>query len=98
MIIPIAWGLSTPVVVAGTALMIERFRHGEATPADAACLLGLVSYPVIPALASAADDEAPPFTRSVATACSWTVEGLAFWPAFLSHLRGTQAAPAKTPR
>jgi hypothetical protein len=98
MIIPIAWGLSTPAVVAGMVLVIERFRRGEGTPADATCLLGLVSYPVIPALASAADDEAPPFTRSMATVCSWMVEGLAFWPALLSHLRGSQAAPAKIPR
>jgi hypothetical protein len=98
MIIPVASGLGTPAVVAGMALVIGRFKRGEGTPADATCLLGLVSYPVIPALASAADDEAPPFTRSMATVCSWMVEGLAFWPALLSHLRRSQAAPPKIPR
>ena len=98
MVIPLAWGLSTPAVVAGAALAVERFRRGEATLIDAACALGLFSYPLIPALASAADDGSPRFTQSVATMCSWMVEGLAFWPALLSHLRRSQAAPAKTPR
>jgi hypothetical protein len=33
-----------------------------------------------------------------AAVASWPVEGLAFWPALLSHLRGAQNPPAKTPR
>lgn len=99
MSIPIAWGLSTPAVAAGAARVIGRWSCGEANWADAACLLGLVSYPVIPALASAAQDgEAPGLMRLVATAASWMVEGLAFWPALLSRLRKSQAPPAKTPR
>jgi len=99
MIIPIAWGLSTPAVAAGMALVIGRFRRGQATWADAACLLGLASYPIIPALASAAEDSDASWPlRPIATASSWMVEGLAFWPALLSHLRKSQAAPAKTPR
>ncbi len=99
MIIPIAWGLSTPAVAAGMALVIGRFRRGEATLADAACLLGLAAYPIIPALASAEEDgDASRLIRSMATVLSWVVEGLAFWPALLSHLRKSQAAPAKTPR
>jgi hypothetical protein len=98
-IIPIAWGLSTPAVAAGMALMIGRFRRGQATRADAACLLGLASYPIIPALASEVENgEAPRLIRPIATASSWAVEGLAFWPALLSYLRKNQAAPAKTPR
>jgi hypothetical protein len=99
MIIPIAWGLSTPAVAAGMALVIGRFRRGEATLADAACLLGLAGYPIIPALACAEEDgDASRLVRSIATASSWVVEGLAFWPALLSHLRKSQAAPEKTPR
>jgi Glycosyl transferase family group 2 len=98
-IIPIAWGLSTPAVAAGMALMIERLRRKEAMWADWACLFGLASYPVIPALAHAAEGgEASHPSRLLATAWSWTIEGLAFWPALLSHFRKSQAAPAKTPR
>lgn len=98
-IIPIAWGLSTPAVAAGMALVIGRFRRGQATWADAACLLGLASYPIIPALACAEEDgDASRAIRLIATISSWMVEGLAFWPALLSHLRKSQAAPAKTPR
>jgi hypothetical protein len=99
MIIPIAWGLSTPAVAAGMALVIGRFRRGEATRADAVCLLSLASYPIVPALASTAEDSgAPRFIKPIATASSWVIEGLAFWPALLSHLRKSQAAPTKTPR
>ncbi|MGH8900435.1 MAG: glycosyltransferase [Egibacteraceae bacterium] len=98
--IPVAWGLSTPVVLAGMAVMIRRFKRSEATVADFTCLLGLATYPVIPAFASAAgyNDKTPWFVRSIAAAASWVVEGLAFWPAAVSHVRKSQTAPAKTPR
>jgi hypothetical protein len=77
MIIPGAWGLSTPAVVAGTALMINRTRRGEGTVADAACLLGLVSHPITAALVSNEEDgESSRFTRAIATASSWMIEGL----------------------
>jgi cellulose synthase/poly-beta-1,6-N-acetylglucosamine synthase-like glycosyltransferase len=99
MIIPIAWGLSTPAVAAGMAIMIGRFRQGRATLADAACLLALASYPIFPALAGETDDERTSrLIRPIATGSSWVVEGLAFWPALLSDLRMSQTAPKKTPR
>jgi hypothetical protein len=100
LVIPLAWGLSTPTVVAGIGLAIERLGRGKGTLADAAILLGLASYPVIPALAGSgeSDDGSSPVVRSAASAASWMVEGIAFWPALVSHLLRSQAAPAKTPR
>ena len=98
--IPLAWGLSTPAVMAGMTVAAGRFRHGEGTLTDAACLLALASYPVIPVLASSrrhGADETPP-CEVAAAAASWMVEGLAFWPALMSHFRSGQTAPAKTPR
>jgi hypothetical protein len=97
--IPLAWGLSTPTVVTGIGLAIERLRRGKGTLADAAILLGLASYPVIPALASSREGDATSLlVRSAAAAASWMVEGIAFWSALVSHLLKNQAAPAKTPR
>jgi hypothetical protein len=98
--IPLAWGLSTPAVVAGMVVAARRFKRGEGTLTDAASLLALASYPVIPALASSMRSDAggTPLRRSAAAAASWMVEGLALWPAAVSHLRKSQSAPAKTPR
>jgi hypothetical protein len=98
--IPLAWGLSTPAVVAGIALAVERLARGKGTLTDAAILLGLASYPVIPALATGRerDGGTSPLIRPMAAAASWTIEGIAYWPAVVSHLLKSQAAPAKTPR
>jgi hypothetical protein len=98
--IPLAWGLSTPAVAAGMAVAGARLCRREGTLSDVACVLALASYPVIPALCSRSPGASPGpwYVRAGAAAASWTVEGLAFWPAAMTRLRGGQGPPAKTPR
>lgn len=98
--IPVGWGLSTVALAASGAAVARRARRGEAAAHDLAVVAALVSYPVTPALVStAASLRGVPLSRRVrGVLASWPLEGLAFWPALLSHLGRNQRAPAKTPR
>jgi hypothetical protein len=55
---------------------------------------------VVPALALPGTGEKPAGlrTRIAGAAASWPIEGLALWPALISHIGRRQQAPAKTPR
>lgn len=98
--IPVAWGLSSAAVVAGLVAVARRVGRGEDTAVDLVQLGGLVSYPLIPAVAGIGVhlQEHRLTTRLLGAAASWLLEGLAFWPAFFGRLGGAQDAPAKTPR
>lgn len=98
--IPVAWGLSTAVVLAGGAVVAAGGATRGLAKGDLVRLAGLLTYPVVPALALAGTTDGParPGTRLAGAALSWPIEGLAFWPALISHVRRGQQAPAKTPR
>lgn len=98
--IPAAWGLSTAAVTAGLLITGRRVLSGKGTAADYAGLLGLLTYPLIPALVPTSSHHrvTPLSQRALGTLVSWQVEGLAFWPALRSHLLRNQQAPQKTPR
>ncbi|MGH3901295.1 MAG: hypothetical protein ACRDTA_24205 [Pseudonocardiaceae bacterium] len=98
--IPVAWGLSSAAVVAGFVAVARRVGRGDSTAVDLVRLGVLVSYPLIPAVPGIGVHlrEHRLTTRLLGAAASWTIEGLAFWPAFFGHLRRAQDAPAKTPR
>lgn len=98
--IPVAWGLSSAAVVAGLVAMVRRVGRGEGTAVDLVRLGGLAFYPLIPAVADIGVHlrEHRLTTCLLGAVASWSIEGLAFWPAFFGHLRRAQDAPAKTPR
>ncbi|MGH4017956.1 MAG: hypothetical protein ACRDT0_01655 [Pseudonocardiaceae bacterium] len=98
--IPVAWGFSTIAVAAGVTALLARTAARGPTRGDVARLAGVLAYPLMPALVLAGTGERPPGlpARLVGVAASWPLEGLAFWPALVSHVRRTQQAPAKTPR
>ncbi|TMR08172.1 hypothetical protein ETD86_48930 [Nonomuraea turkmeniaca] len=103
--VPLGWGLSTLAVAASACVAVaslaRRGRASQSAAYDLAVLAGLVSYPVIPALAWDHAHQQRPSSlsrRMLATATSWPIEGLAFWPALRTHLMRQQQAPAKTPR
>jgi hypothetical protein len=100
MAIPVAWGLSSVAVAAAAAGAGWRAVAGGATAGDLATLAGLAAYPALPAVALRAEHlrERPLPARVAAATASWAVEGLAFWPALLRHVRRSQDPPAKTPR
>jgi hypothetical protein len=95
--IPLAWGLSTAALAAGAAQTAAALARRPAGKGDLLRLAGLLAYPVLPALLMPGRPAAWR-ARGAGALASWPVEGLAFWPALASHLRGQQHAPAKTPR
>jgi hypothetical protein len=98
--IPVAWGLSTAAVLAGIAVVTVGVARRGPVRGDLVRLAGLLTYPLVPALALAGTGDRPARlgTRLAGAAVSWPIEGLAFWPALAGHLRRRQHAPAKTPR
>jgi hypothetical protein len=99
-IIPVAWGLSTPASAAGLITALWRLRNQRTRAADLAALAGLLTYPMLASLipTTAQQQAASWRSRILAASLVWPLEGLAFWPALVQHLRGDQDAPAKTPR
>jgi hypothetical protein len=99
-VIPVAWGLSTAAVLAGGVVVAAGVAARGPTRGDLARLAGLLAYPVVPAFAlpGTGDKPAGLRTRLAGAAVSWPIEGLALWPALISHIDRRQQAPAKTPR
>ena len=99
-VIPVAWGMSTPVLAGLTAAVVTRSLVRGPRLADTVRLAAILAYPVIPAAVMSATDRSRCgiLTRVGGSAVSWPREGLAFWPALIRHLRRDQQAPAKTPR
>ncbi|MFG1928805.1 hypothetical protein [Cryptosporangium sp. NPDC048952] len=98
--IPVGWGLSTLAVATALTSAACRMRRGRTAAYHLAVVTALAAYPMIPALVPFREH---PYGiaagRRVLGACaSWSIEGLAFWPALRSHLARDQQAPAKTPR
>jgi hypothetical protein len=98
--IPVIWGLSTPVLAGLAATVGLRMIIRGPQLGDVGRLAAILAYPVIPAVALPRGSTGQPgmLTRIAGCATTWPREGLAFWPALAMHLRGSQQAPAKTPR
>lgn len=99
-VIPAAWGLSSAAWAAAITRILARARRGESSAGDLWTMAGLVTYPVIPALVPATQQQLRTATarRLAGTLASWPCEGLGYWPALRAHLAGDQHAPVKTPR
>lgn len=100
-VIPVAWGLSTPAVVAAAAMVSADVARRGPNRVDALRLGALLAYPFVPALVLAgtrAHSKAGLSTQVAGVGASWPIEGLAFWPAVASLAWRRQEAPAKTPR
>ncbi|MGH3888782.1 MAG: hypothetical protein ACRDSZ_19860 [Pseudonocardiaceae bacterium] len=93
-------GLVAGSGLADGELVLAVSRALRGTAVDLVRLGGLVSYPLIPAVAGIGVhlQEHRLTTCLLGAAASWLLEGLAFWPAFFGRLGGAQDAPAKTPR
>lgn len=98
--IPVSWGLSTPVLAGlAVAIGLRTVTRGPQL-GDVGRLAAVLAYPAIPAVALSGGSAGQPdmLRRIAGCATSWPREGLAFWAALAMHLRGSQQAPAKTPR
>lgn len=100
LIIPTAWGLSSPVLGAAVATLMARVARGGASRGDLVKLAAYLSYPAIPAVlgCNPGGQDLTVGDRVRGVLASWPLEGLAFWPALWARLRRVDEAPKKTPR